>query len=877
MALLHFSNLGVNNPTLLMKNAFYSLKTIYDFLDRSKKYMESDEAVLRLAHEVDTSASDVERKREGNAAQAGVWVILQEPEDSPNEADSTFRAFMDENLREVYECEASDEANDEENPRRRAIQKFSYARKITVLERDPETNRLLLERKPELSNLLLRPNTLTIIRQIDALQGLQNSPSRSHMPLLRLLQRKDLALWPMFEPSPLAEDAWLVLRDANREGTTEQRRFVEIALATPDFAFLEGPPGSGKTTAICELVLQLAKQGKRVLLCASTHVAVDNVLERLMDERNLARDLVIPIRVGDAKSVSDKARPWQLKNFLHTERERLLNAFARARPLSEAQEELSSVISHYPSDFERLVLDAANLVCGTTIGILQHPAIKNGESSGLDFDVLILDEASKTTFQEFLVPATLAKRWVIVGDPKQLSPFVDDVALATNVSACLPSSICQQACLDVFLANQPDPNKRRIAVVAAEDKKMADIYQAQAQAYALDFAFATDDEKAISSAAIVLGTSVELALQEASLPLDVSTLRAPPHSLPLLLRRMAAWAKLTDTHWEEPPQWAEEISWRLARHYEQRFSGKDESSDQTGTGLQPRTAQKLHKQVAQLLPDAGTGADPKKVMEDIDSVRRVALPSILELLRYGFERHAKDNVGNGLTDGLPADVLQIRHVLLSTQHRMHPDIATFSHHHIYHGKALHTPAYIESARAWSYGQYDHRAVWLDVQGTFNGNSNPQEAEAIVAELAQFDRWAKHNRRNGEPWEVAVLSFYRPQERLLRQHLQKWSGQPNALQHFVRSENGRPYLQIDLCTVDRFQGHEADVVFLSLVRNKPTSFLESPNRLNVALTRARYQRVVVGNRKTMIKVKDSLLGKFAEQESWMQQMRRDKHV
>ena len=51
----------------------------------------------------------------------------------------------------------------------------------------------------------------------------------------------------------------------------------------------------------------------------------------------------------------------------------------------------------------------------------------------------------------------------------------------------------------------------------------------------------------------------------------------------------------------------------------------------------------------------------------------------------------------------------------------------------------------------------------------------------------------------------------------------------------------------MCVVDRFQGHEADIVFLSLVRNSGVGFLDTPNRLNVALTRARYQLLIVGNR------------------------------
>jgi AAA domain len=893
MALLHYNNLPVQRPDMLMQRAFFGLRTFYDFLERTKSYMESDAAMLRLAFNLDRmpTKADVElaaqaaakTAAEPAAEQIGFWVTLEEPADRPNEPDSTFRAFMDENVREVYEVEPKQSKENAEKPRQRTKQTFDAQRKIGVIERDPENYRLLLERKPEKGNLLLRPNTLTLTRQVAALKALQNCPSPAHLPLLRLLESGNHTQWPLVKSVPLADDEWLVLTDAHRPGTGEQRRFVELALATPDFAFLEGPPGSGKTTAICELVLQLAQRGKRVLLCGSTHVAVDNVLERLMDARNQARDLVIPIRVGDRNNVSDKARPWQLENFVRTERERLLRELARARSLSPSQSALLSAIQHEPSVIERLVLDAANLVCGTTMGILQHPDIKKGGNSRPIFDVLIVDEASKTTLQEFLVPALLAQRWVIVGDPKQLSPFVDDVALATNIESCLDDPFCRQACMDVFLAGLSNPGKRRIAVVAADDERMQQVYLAQAQAHQLDLVQANDTAVSMARAAVVIGSLADLEQCVTQLPLDVDTVRAPEGSLMPLRRRVAAWQKLTNRPGEGPPDWADEIGWRLARHYEQRTSGAEDGdtadNDAASAGSPNTTAQRLHRQFNQLLPAAETGSDPEQVRAAIDRVRRVALPSILELLRYGFERDALQKTGTALTDGLPAVVLADRHVLLSTQHRMHDDIAAFSRQHIYHGKALHTPDYMEAARTWAYGQYATRAVWLDVRGGFKGrsNANANEAAAIIRELGYFDQWAKTNpRQNGEPWEVAILSFYRGQERELRQHLRTWSGQPQGMRHFFRGEKARPHLILELCTVDRFQGHEADVVMISIASAHATSFLESPYRLNVALTRARYQRVVVGDRNAMMRAKGSLLEKLAAGEAWDQQLREAGH-
>ena len=274
----------------------------------------------------------------------------------------------------------------------------------------------------------------------------------------------------------------------------------------------------------------------------------------------------------------------------------------------------------------------------------------------------------------------------------------------------------------------------------------------------------------------------------------------------------------------------------------------------------------------ELLPVAGTGAEPELIWQEIDRVRRVALPSVLESLRNGFERGPRQRNGSAVSDGLPSRVLEPRHVLLSTQRRMHPEIALLSHDHVYDGAALRTPENMAAAREWSYRRYDHRAVWRDVRGHFDRrfNRNKDEARSVADELRHFDEWARANPRDdGRPWEAAVLTFYRGQEREVRLHLRKWTKQDRAMRHFARGPKHRPWLRIELCTVDRFQGHEADLVLISFARPHPTSFLESPNRLNVALTRARYQRVVIGDRQAMRRARGTLLKALAEKEPWEQ--------
>lgn len=863
MTLLHYHNLGVNRPDIQLKQTFFGLKIFSGFLERTKRYMESDDAVKRLAWS--PGVAPINGDPVIDTDPVGFWVQLTEPADRPNEPESTFKAFLDENIREIYEISADTEDQEETKKQSKRERKFDRKNSIKVLDRDPETIQLLLERKPGAGNLLLQPNTLTLKRQLDALRSLQSTPLKAQLPLLRLFESADHARWPVPESKEIDDEEWKVLTDVDRPGTSEQRNFVEVALATPDFAFLEGPPGSGKTTAICELVLQSVLRGKRILLCASTHVAVDNVLERLMDERNLHRDLMIPVRIGERSNVSQKARSWQLENFVRTERERILRELKGVKKaLTESQKALLNTIQNEPSIIERMVLDASNLVCGTTIGILQHPDIKSGGLTTPIFDMLIIDEASKTTFQEFLVPGLLAKRWVIVGDPKQLSPFVDDVAMSTNIETCLPDKFVRDACTDIFYAGQASAGRRRIAAVALDSEKGQQAYIAQAQARGVDLAKAGTID--VSTAAVVIGSVEELEHHADHLPLDVCTVRAPDDRLFTLRRRAHAWLNLNKRKSEDLPDWATEISWRLTTQYEQRFANENQSS----------TSERLRKQVDKLLPHSTTGIDPDKVMADIDRVRRVALPSILESLRYGFERNSGQKQGTALTDGLPDYVISLRHVLLKTQHRMHGDIAAFSHEHIYEGEALFTPADMEASRAWTYGQYKRRGIWLEVQGGFKGksNSNPGEARVIIQELEHFEKWTKNNpRRDGLPWEVAILTFYRGQEREVRDHLRKWTCSGD-MRHFSRGSR-QQHIVIELCTVDRFQGHEADLVFISLASSHPTSFLESPNRLNVALTRARYQRVVVGDRKAMLRGKDSALNIFAKNEPWEQHISKER--
>ena len=97
-----------------------------------------------------------------------------------------------------------------------------------------------------------------------------------------------------------------------------QKNAVARALAAEDVALIHGPPGTGKTTAVVEYVLQERLRGRRVLCCAASNVAVDTLVERLLrsdfaDADSQSGASSGPERGGSssrkgAESVSDRRR-----------------------------------------------------------------------------------------------------------------------------------------------------------------------------------------------------------------------------------------------------------------------------------------------------------------------------------------------------------------------------------------------------------------------------------------------------------------------------------------------------------------------------------------------------------------------------------------
>lgn len=78
---------------------------------------------------------------------------------------------------------------------------------------------------------------------------------------------------PRFSPESIG-----VFKPVNPGLDASQREAVSFALRALDCALVHGPPGTGKTTAVVEIILQSVARGARVLACAASNIATDNLV-----------------------------------------------------------------------------------------------------------------------------------------------------------------------------------------------------------------------------------------------------------------------------------------------------------------------------------------------------------------------------------------------------------------------------------------------------------------------------------------------------------------------------------------------------------------------------------------------------------------------
>ncbi|GAC1429695.1 MAG: DEAD/DEAH box helicase [Chloroflexota bacterium] len=182
-----------------------------------------------------------------------------------------------------------------------------------------------------------------------------------------------------------------------------QRQAVERALAMQDYLLIQGPPGTGKTTVIARIVAALVARGERVILSAWTNRAVDTMLHAVLAQG------IGAVRLGSPGAVDAALRHLCIL------------------PAGDAGEAVPD-----PAEVARALATAPVLAATASTW-----ADSRYRPETIGCDVVIMDEAAQATVPAALGPLRLARRFILVGDDRQLPAVVACEAIKDELGCSL--------------------------------------------------------------------------------------------------------------------------------------------------------------------------------------------------------------------------------------------------------------------------------------------------------------------------------------------------------------------------------------------------------------------------------------------------------
>lgn len=216
-----------------------------------------------------------------------------------------------------------------------------------------------------------------------------------------------------------------------------QKKAVYQALESKQVFLLHGPPGTGKSTTVTEIIHQMAQSGARVLVTAPSNIAVDTLVEKLslVKERQWKM-----CRIGHPARVLENVIEHSLEYLLHRAEDTAL-AYGIRKEIAEHMKQSQwdkNILRHLRKELREKesraverILDNCSVILSTSVGAAHRLLHKR------TFDVVVVDEAAQVLEAEAWIGILKGTcKLILAGDHRQLPP-----TLLSSLSVSLVESI----------------------------------------------------------------------------------------------------------------------------------------------------------------------------------------------------------------------------------------------------------------------------------------------------------------------------------------------------------------------------------------------------------------------------------------------------
>lgn len=662
-------------------------------------------------------------------------------------------------------------------------------------------------------------------RREEALQRILTGRSANSSMLRYLLNPKTI-------PELESKDSQLHYRKESPALNDKQKKAVIRAAGQPELFLIQGPPGTGKTTVIVEIIHQVLHRNRnrgpergplKILVSSIQNDAIENVSRKLRDQK-----LLVDAKYSGSEDLSSNSTADRLS-------QQLLNRIASSQTifdLNEHKELLFQIelLSHHlrnPSDDTMGVLSQ----------FLANPMFEKWGGIVLTQGRALCDELS-----------TLLVQLAEPSEEQKETPFELIEALRSLVGwREADNGIIVSKNIDSALAlieSNPNDGFHRLALklrsLSRDLRRETDELSERTQRRLEELVGAIQEDLAVTDTAPDRAPQIEWSAKASTW---LSNLRERVDVLmsfdsdAKILHDLAYGLENAPNRLQEIEREYATISLRSCQKSSEFF--KDNESfdvviiDEAGRGgLDVLIPMSLGKSVILVgdqnqLPPHVEAELEQRLEEEVRREADLHNTSLFSYLWHELQGEQRFNC-----------------VALDTQFRMHSDIGQVVSHAFYEPemKLKHSQP---NETVPPFGLLGNTPfVWLDTSDqippteTF-AYENFFEVQLVRELLSQVDSEALESlqtRHNGRK-PIGLIPLYKKQSELLQ-----------------RTFNNSPLKDfVEIGTADSFQGKEYPLVIISCVRSNPhgnVGFLQLPNRLNVAISRAMNQVILVGDSRTL---------------------------